>query len=67
MNSNTMVSDKTITITDLKNVLVIIDLAAQRGALRAAELSSVGALYEKINQFVQETEQKIKLDKEGAE
>ncbi len=41
-----------ITLTDLKNVLVLIDLCTQRGAFRAAELSSVGMLYEKINSFV---------------
>lgn len=42
----------TITVTDLQNMLVFIDLATQRGALRAAELSSVAALYEKINSFL---------------
>ena len=43
-----------ITLTDLQNVLVLIDLATQRGALRAAELSSVATLYEKISQFLKE-------------
>jgi hypothetical protein len=66
MESNKTTGEPGITITDLKNVLVMIDLATQRGALRAGELSSVGALYEKINQFVQETERKIKADSEGA-
>jgi hypothetical protein len=42
----------TITVTDLQNMLVLIDLATQRGALRAAELASVAALYEKINAFL---------------
>ena len=43
-----------ITITDLQNVLVLIDLATQRGALRAPELASVASLYEKINRFLKE-------------
>jgi hypothetical protein len=41
-----------ITITDLKNVLVLIDLCTQRGAFRAPELSSVAGLYDKIQSFV---------------
>jgi hypothetical protein len=49
-NTNT-----TITVTDLQNMLVLIDLATQRGALRAAELTSVGALYEKITMFLKES------------
>jgi len=43
-----------INLTDLENVLVFIDLATQRGALRANELAGVGALYEKIANFVKE-------------
>ena len=45
-----------VTIADLQNVLVLIDLATQRGALRAAELASVGALYDKINKFINEAQ-----------
>lgn len=45
----------TITISDLQNILVLIDLATQRGALRAGELTSVGALYDKISTFVKES------------
>lgn len=41
-----------ITITDLKNVLVLIDLCTQRGAFRGPELSSVAALHDKIQGFV---------------
>ena len=55
-----------IAITDLKNVLVLIDLITQRGALRGSELSSVAALYEKINQFVSETEKQIKKESDGS-
>lgn len=45
-----------ISLQDMKNVLVLIDLCTQRGAFRGAELASVGQLYEKIQKFVQQTE-----------
>jgi len=41
-----------ITIADLQNVLVVIDLASSRGAFRGAELQPVGQLFEKIENFV---------------
>ena len=58
MSETTAPANDQITLTDLKNVLVFIDLCTQRGALRAAELSSVASLYEKINKFVQAAETK---------
>lgn len=42
-----------ISIQDLQNLLIVVDLATQRGAFRGPELSQVGALFDKINQFVQ--------------
>lgn len=45
-----------INLHDMKNVLVLIDLCTQRGAFRGSELMSVGQLYEKIGQFVQQSE-----------
>jgi len=48
-----------ITLTDLENVLVLIDLATQRGALRANELAGVGALYEKIAGFVKDSKAQL--------
>jgi len=45
-----------ISLQDMKNVIVLIDLCTQRGAFRGAELASVGQLYEKIQKFVQQTE-----------
>jgi hypothetical protein len=59
--------DAGINLTDLKNMLVFIDLATQRGALRAPELSSVAALYDRINQFVQDTEKKLKTESDKTE
>jgi hypothetical protein len=43
-----------ISLQDLQNVLVLIDLACSRGAIRAAELTSVGQLYDKIQNFVKQ-------------
>lgn len=45
-----------ISMQDIQNILVLIDLVTQRGAFRGPELASVGALYEKLNKFVQETQ-----------
>ena len=42
----------TLSLTDLQNVLVVIDLASNRGAFRGAELASVGLLFAKIDAFV---------------
>lgn len=46
-------ADSVINITDLQNVLVVIDLASNRGAFRGTELEPVGQLYNKIAKFVQ--------------
>lgn len=45
-----------ISMQDIQNILVLIDLVTQRGAFRGPELASVGALYEKLNKFVQENQ-----------
>ena len=42
-----------INITDLQNILVVIDLASNRGAFRGNELEPIGQLYNKIGRFVQ--------------
>jgi len=46
-------TDNVINLTDLQNVLVIIDLASNRGAFRGNELEPIGQLYNKIGRFVQ--------------
>lgn len=45
--------DNVVTLVDLQNVLVILDLASSRGAFRGPELQPIGQLYNKINQFLQ--------------
>lgn len=42
----------TLTIQDLGNIRSIIDAASQRGAFRAAEMVSVGTVYNKLNDFL---------------
>jgi hypothetical protein len=42
-----------INLTDLQNILVVFDLASNRGAFRGNELEPVGQLYNKISKFVQ--------------
>lgn len=45
--------ENVVTLTDLQNVLVVLDIASTRGAFRGPELQPVGALYDKINKFLQ--------------
>lgn len=46
-------TNNVINITDLQNILVVIDLASNRGAFRGNELEPIGQLYNKIGKFVQ--------------
>lgn len=41
-----------ITLRELDQIAQVIDLASQRGAFRAGELSAVGALYTKLATFL---------------
>ena len=42
-----------ITIADLDTIKNVIDLACTRGAFRGAEISQVGAVYDKLSAFLQ--------------
>ena len=42
-----------INLQDLRNILVVFDLASARGAFKGTELEPVGQLYNKISKFVQ--------------
>ena len=42
-----------IHIQDIQNLLIIIDLAAQRGAFKGPELSQIGTLFDRLNKFLQ--------------
>ena len=41
-----------ITVADLDALKGIVDVAASRGAFRAAELAQVGAVYDKLTAFL---------------
>jgi len=41
-----------LSIADLQNLRAIVDLASRRGAFGAAEASSVGAVFDRLNTFL---------------
>jgi hypothetical protein len=45
--------DPTIDVNDIRNLLGLIDLAAQRGAFKGVELSHVGAIFDRITDKIQ--------------
>lgn len=42
-------------LQDLQNLLIVIDLACQRGAFKAPELSQIGAVFDRVSAFLQST------------
>lgn len=42
-----------LSISDLQNIRAIIDLAVRRGAFGAAEVSSVGTVFDRLNTFLE--------------
>jgi hypothetical protein len=46
-------NDTVINLVDLQNILVVFDLASNRGAFKGGELEAVGQLYNKVAKFVQ--------------
>ena len=53
INPDSHPQQASISIADLQNLLIVIDLATTRGAFRGPELSQVGQVFDKLNQFVQ--------------
>jgi hypothetical protein len=45
--------DTNITVADLEGLKNIVDLAARRGAFHASEMAEVGAVYNKLDAFLQ--------------
>jgi hypothetical protein len=41
-----------LSITDLQNLRAIVDVSVKRGAFGAAEISAVGATFDKLNTFL---------------
>jgi hypothetical protein len=50
---NIYMENTQITIADLDTIKNVIDLATTRGAFRGAELSQVGAVYDKLSIFLE--------------
>lgn len=61
-NTNT---DTQITIADLDVLRNIVDLACTRGAFRGAELTQVGAIYDKLTQFLSAVIEAAKAQEES--
>ena len=45
-----------ITLNDMKNMVMVLDICTQRGAFRANELTSIGQLFDRLNTFVTDAE-----------
>ncbi len=56
-----------VSVNDLVNVYNIIDLASKRGAFQANELSSVGAVANKVKEFVDHVQAAQKAAADEAE
>ena len=48
----TPTQDPQLTLADLQNILVIINTASKRGAFQGAELSQVGGVYQRIEDYI---------------
>jgi hypothetical protein len=45
-------SQPELSITDLQNLRAIVDTAIRRGTFSGSEISSVGAVYDRVNSFI---------------
>ena len=43
---------ESISLVDLQTLLQIVDLASQRGAFRGAEMTQLGAIFDKLNAYL---------------
>lgn len=60
---------ESISLQDLQVLLQIVDLASSRGAFRGAELTQVGAIFDKLNSFLSfiAEQQKARAEAEAAQ
>jgi len=42
-----------LSLNDIQNLLIIVDLASQRGAFKGPELSQVGQVFDRVTKFLQ--------------
>lgn len=52
MTQETQTEQVQLSISDLQVMASVIDLASSRGAFRAAELSQVGSIFDKLTKFL---------------
>lgn len=55
----------TLTVTDLQTLAQAIDIASRRGAYSAAEMSSIGAIYDKLAVFLKAFAEQRKVAEGG--
>ncbi len=67
-NTTAVVPDS-ISLSDLQVLLQIVDLASSRGAFRGAELTQVGAIFDKLSAFLSfiAAQQKAAQESEASE
>ena len=58
---------ESVNLSDLGTLLQIVDLATQRGAFRGAELSQVGAVFDKLNAFLSYVQEQQAAQEEAGE
>lgn len=51
-NQTTTLDVPQLSIADLQNVRAVIDMAVRRGAFSAAEATSVGQVFDRVNNFL---------------
>jgi hypothetical protein len=64
MEQNTQPS---LNVSDLQLVTELIDLCSQRGAFRAEELAAVGALYNRLKEFLNTVQPSNEAESAAAE
>ena len=65
--SEEQATPESVNLSDLGTLLQIVDLATQRGAFRGAELSQVGAVFDKLNAFLSYVQEQQAAQEEAAE
>jgi hypothetical protein len=51
--------NKQLTVADMASLTALIEAANARGAFKAAELSTVGMLYDKLTYFVEQSQSQL--------
>jgi hypothetical protein len=56
---NICMENASLTLADMASLKNLIEAATERGAFRAAEMSSVGSIYDKLNAFLVATQAQL--------